>query len=164
MNIYLLGMMGSGKSTVGRSLSQYMDKPFIDLDLEIEQSVGKTIAEIFENDGEKYFRNIESNQLYQYSDSVVACGGGIILNEGNRTFIKKNGKAILLTASIAELSERLSTSENRPLLPKNNMEETLTILWLDRQLRYLNTAEFTIETDGKTPEKITQEILNQLDP
>jgi len=164
MNIYLLGMMGSGKSTVGRSLSQYMDKPFIDLDLEIEQSVGKTISEIFENDGEKYFRNIESNQLYQYSDSVVACGGGIILNEGNRTFIKKNGKAILLTASIAELSERLSTSENRPLLPKNNMEETLTILWLDRQLRYLNTAEFTIETDGKTPEKITQEILNQLDP
>ena len=164
MNIYLLGMMGSGKSTVGRSLSQYMDKPFIDLDLEIEQSVGKTISEIFENDGEKYFRNIESNQLYQYSDSVVACGGGIILNEGNRTFIKKNGKAILLTASIAELSERLSTSENRPLLPKNNMEETLTLLWLDRQLRYLNTAEFTIETDGKTPEKITQEILNQLDP
>ena len=164
MNIYLLGMMGSGKSTVGRSLSQYMDKPFIDLDLEIEQSVGKTISEIFENDGEKYFRNIESNQLYQYSDSVVACGGGILLNEGNRTFIKKNGKAILLTASIAELSERLSTSENRPLLPKNNMEETLTVLWLDRQLRYLNTAEFTIETDGKTPEKITQEILNQLDP
>ena len=164
MNIYLLGMMGSGKSTVGRSLSQYMDKPFIDLDLEIEQSVGKTISEIFENDGEKYFRNIESNQLYQYSDSVVACGGGILLNEGNRTFIKKNGKAILLTASIVELSERLSTSENRPLLPKNNMEETLTVLWLDRQLRYLNTAEFTIETDGKTPEKITQEILNQLDP
>ena len=164
MNIYLLGMMGSGKSTVGRSLSQYMDKPFIDLDLEIEQSVGKTISEIFENDGEKYFRDIESNQLYQYSDSVVACGGGIILNEGNRTFIKKNGKAILLTASIAELSERLSTSEDRPLLPKNNMEETLTVLWLDRQLRYLNTAEFTIETDGKTPEKITQEILNQLDP
>ena len=163
MNIYLLGMMGSGKSTVGRSLSQYMDKPFIDLDSEIEQFVGKTISEIFKNDGEKYFRNIESNQLYQYSDSVVACGGGILLNEGNRTFIKKNGKAILLTASIAELSERLSTSENRPLLPKNNMEETLTILWLDRQLRYLNTAEFTIETDGKTPEKITQEILNQLD-
>ena len=164
MNIYLLGMMGSGKSTVGRSLSQYMDKPFIDLDLEIEQSVGKTISEIFENDGEKYFRNIESNQLYQYSDSVVACGGGIILNEGNRTFIKKNGKAILLTASIAELSERLSTSEDRPLLPKNNMEETLTVLWLDRQLRYLNTAEFTIETDGKTPEKITDEILSQLNP
>ena len=89
MNIYLLGMMGSGKSTVGRALSQYMDMPFIDLDLEIEQSVGKTISEIFKNDGEKYFRNIESNQLYQYFDSVVACGGGIILNEGNRTFIKK---------------------------------------------------------------------------
>ena len=164
MNIYLMGMMGSGKSMVGKTLSQQLGKPFIDLDSEIEQSVGKTISEIFENDGEEHFRNIESNQLQEYSDSVVACGGGIIVNEGNRTFIKNNGKAILLTASIPELSDRLSTSGNRPLLPENNIEETLTQLWLDRQLHYLDTAEFTIETDGKTPEKITDEILNQLNP
>ena len=163
MNIYLMGMMGSGKSKVGKTLSQQLGKPFIDLDSEIEQSVGKTISEIFENDGEEHFRNIESNQLQEYFDSVVACGGGIIVNEGNRTFIKNNGKAILLTASIPELSDRLSTSGNRPLLPENNIEETLTQLWLDRQLHYLDTAEFTIETDGKTPEKITEEILNQLD-
>ena len=77
---------------------------------------------------------------------------------------KNNGKAILLTASIPELSDRLSTSGNRPLLPENNIEETLTQLWLDRQLHYLDTAEFTIETDGKTPEIITDEILNQLNP
>jgi len=163
MNIYLMGMMGSGKSTVGKTLSQQLGKPFIDLDLEIEQSTGKTISEIFENDGAEHFRNIESNQLQQHSDSIVACGGGIILKEENRVIIKENGKAILLTASIPELSNRLSASANRPLLTDDNMEETLTKLWLERQLHYLNTAEFTIETDGKTPEKITEEILNQLD-
>jgi len=164
MNIYLMGMMGSGKSTVGKTLSQQLGKPFIDLDLEIEQSTGKTISEIFENDGAEHFRNIESNQLQQHSDSIVACGGGIILKEENRVIIKENGKAILLTASIPELSNRLSASANRPLLTDDNMEETLTKLWLERQLLYLSTADYTIETDGKTPEKITEEILNQLNP
>ena len=164
MNIYLMGMMGSGKSTVGKTLSEQLGKPFIDLDLEIEQSTGKTISEIFENDGAEHFRNIESNQLQQHSDSIVACGGGIILKEENRVIIKENGKAILLTASIPELSNRLSASANRPLLTDDNMEETLTKLWLERQLHYLSTADYTIETDGKTPEKITEEILNQLNP
>ena len=162
MNIYLLGMMGSGKSTVGRALSQKIDKTFIDLDSEIEQSVGKTISEIFEKDGEENFRHIESSKLHQYSNSVVACGGGIILNERNRRFIKNNGKAILLKASIAELSDRLSNSRNRPLLQKNPIKETLTHLWQDRQIHYIETAEFTVETDGKVPEIITDEILNQL--
>ena len=164
MNIYLMGMMGSGKSTVGKTLSQQLGKPFIDLDLEIEQSTGKTISEIFENDGAEHFRNIESNQLQQHSNSIVACGGGIILKEENRVIIKENGKAILLTASIPELSNRLSASANRPLLTDDNMEETLTKLWLERQFLYLSTADYTIETDGKTPEKITEEILNQLNP
>ena len=164
MNIYLMGMMGSGKSTVGKTLSQQLGKPFIDLDSEIEQSVGKTISKIFENDGAEHFRNIESNQLQQHSDSIVACGGGIILKEENRVIIKENGKAILLTASIPELSNRLSASANRPLLTVDNMEETLTQLWLERQLHYLSTADYTIETDGKTPENITEEILNQLNP
>ena len=164
MNIYLMGMMGSGKSTVGKTLSEQLGKPFIDLDLEIEQSTGKTISEIFENDGAEHFRNIESNQLQQHSDSIVACGGGIILKEENRVIIKENGKAILLTASIPELSNRLSASANRPLLTDDNMEETLTKLWLERQFLYLSTADYTIETDGKTPEKITEEILNQLNP
>ena len=164
MNIYLMGMMGSGKSTVGKTLSQQLGKPFIDLDLEIEQSTGKTISEIFENDGAEHFRNIESNQLQQHSDSIVACGGGIILKEENRVIIKENGKAILLTASIPELSNRLSASANRPLLTDDNMEETLTKLWLERQLLYFSTADYTIETDGKTPEKITEEILYLLIP
>jgi len=81
MNIYLIGMMGSGKSTVGKPLSEKMHKPFIDLDSEIEKGTGKNISEIFDIDGEEQFRKMETKQLKQYSESIVACGGGIVLKE-----------------------------------------------------------------------------------
>jgi len=162
MNIYLIGMMGSGKSTLGKTLSEKIQKPFIDLDSEIEQTGGKSISEIFDIDGEEQFRKMETKQLKQYSESIVACGGGIVLNDDNRKFINENGIAILLLASMGELSHRLSDSGNRPLLADDNTEEALTKLWLERQLHYLNTADFTIETDGKNPEQLTKEILVQI--
>jgi shikimate kinase len=162
MNIYLIGMMGSGKSTLGKSLSEKIQKPFIDLDSEIEKATGKSITEIFDIDGEEQFRKMETKQLKQYSESIVACGGGIILNNANRKFINENGIAILLLATIGELVQRLSSSNNRPLLADDNMEEALTKLWLERQLDYLALANFTIKTDGKTPEQLTEEILVQI--
>ena len=162
MNIYLIGMMGSGKSTLGKSLSEKIQKPFIDLDSEIEKVAGKSITEIFDIDGEEQFRKMETKQLKQYSESIVACGGGIVLNDENREFINENGFTILLTASMEELSHRLSDSGNRPLLADDNTEEALTKLWLERQLHYLNTADFTIETDGKNPKQLTEEILVQI--
>ena len=155
-------MMGSGKSTVGKPLSEKMHKPFIDLDSEIEKGTGKNISEIFDIDGEEQFRKMETKQLKQYSESIVACGGGIVLKDENREFINENGVTILLTASMEELSHRLSDSGNRPLLADDNTEEALTKLWLERQLNYLNTADFTIETDGKNPEQLTEEILVQI--
>ena len=164
MNIYLIGMMGSGKSTVGKTLSEKMNKPFIDLDSEIEKGTGENISEIFDIDGEEQFRKMETKQLKQYSESIVACGGGIVLKDENREFINENGVTILLTASMEELSHRLSDSGNRPLLADDNTEEALTKLWLERQLHYLNTADFTIETDGKNPEQLTEEILVQINP
>ena len=162
MNIYLIGMMGSGKSTVGKPLSEKMHKPFIDLDSEIEKGTGKNISEIFDIDGEEQFRKMETKQLKQYSESIVACGGGIVLKDENREFINENGVTILLTASMEELSHRLSDSGNRPLLADDNMEEALTKLWMERQIDYLDTANFTIETDGKNPEQLTEEILVQI--
>ncbi len=164
MNIYLIGMMGSGKSTVGKTLSEKMHKPFIDLDSEIEKGTGKNISEIFDTDGEDQFRKMETKQLKQYSESIVACGGGIVLKDENRECINENGVTILLTASMEELSYRLSDSGNRPLLADDNTEEALTKLWLERQLHYLNTADCTIETDGKNPEQLTEEILVQINP
>ena len=162
MNIYLIGMMGSGKSTMGKTLSEKIQKPFVDLDSEIEKAAGKSISEIFDIDGENQFRIMETKQLQQYSKSIVACGGGIVLNNANRQFINENGIAILLLATMGELTQRLSTSNNRPLLTDNNMEEALTKLWAERQIDYLDTANFTIETDGKNPEQLTQEILVQI--
>jgi len=164
MNIYLIGMMGSGKSTLGKTLSEKIQKSFIDLDSEIEKAAGKFISEIFDIDGEEQFRKMESKQLKQYSESIVACGGGIVLKDENREFINENGVTILLTASMEELSHRLSDSGNRPLLADDNTEEALTKLWLERQLHYLNTADFTIETDGKNPEQLTEEILLHINP
>jgi len=162
MNIYLIGMMGSGKSTLGKTLSEKIQKPFIDLDSEIEQTGGKSISEIFDIDGEEQFRKMETKQLKQYSESIVACGGGIVLNDDNRKFINENGIAILLLASMGELAQRLSSSNNRPLLADDNMKEALTKLWLERQLDYLDTANFTIKTDGKNPAQLTEEILVQI--
>jgi shikimate kinase len=159
MNIYLIGMMGTGKSTLGKTLSKKMQKPFIDLDSEIEKTGGNSVSEIFDRDGEERFREMETEQLKQYSGSVVACGGGIVLKLENRHFIKENGIAILLTASMGELSQRLSDSDNRPLLANDITEEALTKLWLERQLDYLNTADFTIETGGKNPEELSEEII-----
>jgi len=164
MNIYLIGMMGSGKSTVGKTLSEKMHKPFIDLDSEIEKGTGKNISEIFDIDGEEQFRKMETKQLKQYSESIVACGGGIVLKDENRKFINENGIAILLLATMGELTQRLSNSGNRPLLADDNTEEALTKLWMERQIDYLETANFTIETDGKNPEELTEEILLHINP
>jgi len=164
MNIYLIGMMGSGKSTVGKTLSEKMHKPFIDLDSEIEKGTGENISEIFDIDGEEQFRKMETKQLKQYSESIVACGGGIVLKDENREFINENGIAILLLATMGELTQRLSNSGNRPLLADDNTEEALTKLWMERQIDYLETANFTIETDGKNPEELTEEILLHINP
>lgn len=164
MNIYLIGMMGTGKSTVGELLTKKLDYPFVDLDKNIEKYTGKSITKIFENDGEENFRILESEQLRFYSNSVIACGGGIIMREENRTFMKENGKAILLTASPSKLSKRLIQSDSRPLLSgKKNKEKLLKNIWLKRRLHYLNTADYTIETGHKTHEEITNEILRHLD-
>ena len=157
-------MMGSGKSTVGKTLSEKMHKPFIDLDSEIEKGTGKNISEIFDTDGEEQFRKMETKQLKQYSESIVACGGGIVLKDENREFINENGIAILLLATMGELTQRLSNSGNRPLLANDNTEEALTKLWMERQIDYLETANFTIETDGKNPEELTEKILLHINP
>ena len=162
MNIYLIGMMGSGKSTVGEILAEKMELLFIDLDSEIEKTGGKSVSEIFNQDGEDHFRKLESEELKQYSESVVACGGGIILDEKNRQYINENGVAVLLTASMDELFKRLSDSNNRPILPDENTEKALTNLWLERKKDYLNTSDFLIETDGENPIEITNKIFSKI--
>ena len=107
MNIYLIGMMGSGKSTVGNLVAQKMRLQFIDLDIEIENFVGKPIKEIFKKNSEEFFRKIESKCLKRQSKSIIACGGGIILEDKNISYINKHGKTVLLTALSKTTSSEL---------------------------------------------------------
>ena len=118
-------MMGSGKSTVGKSLSEKLKNSFIDIDQEIEKREKKTINEIFKIKGEKYFRNIESKILIECKNEIVSCGGGIILKKKNRNFLKDNGFNIHLKCSINTIIKRIENTSSRPLLNEKNLKNDL---------------------------------------
>jgi len=164
MNYYLIGMMGSGKSTVGKLLAKKLETPFLDLDHYIEVKNNKSINDIFKEKGENYFRQLETNALSEIkaSEIVVACGGGIILNHENRKKIASNGKVVFLKASISSLIKRLFSNIDRPLLNDKNIENELIKIWNERKNYYNETAEITINTDGYTPESISSLIIENL--
>ncbi len=164
MKIYLIGMMGSGKSTVGKLLSERLKIKFVDLDSIIEDKTHKTVAEIFEQNGENHFRELESNILEKSKgvEGVVACGGGIILDEKNRHILKSSGEIIFLKSSVSELVKRLHSADDRPLLADKQIEKELDIIWSARKILYEQTAHLIISVDGRTPKEITELILDQL--
>jgi|TARA_B110000914_G_scaffold178140_1_gene159866 shikimate kinase len=164
MNYYLIGMMGSGKSTVGKLLAKKLETPFLDLDHYIEVKNNKSINDIFKEKGENYFRQLETNALSEIkgSEIVVACGGGIILNHENRKKISSNGKVVFLKASISSLIKRLLSNKDRPLLNDKNIGNELIKIWNERKNYYNETAEITINTDGYTPESISSLIIENL--
>ena len=164
MHYYLIGMMGSGKSTVGKLLAKKLETPFLDLDHYIEVKNNKSINDIFKEKGENYFRQLETNALSEIkgSEIVVACGGGIILNHENRKKISSNGKVVFLKASISSLIKRLLSNKDRPLLNDKNIENELIKIWNERKNYYNETAEITINTDGYTPESISSLIIENL--
>ena len=164
MNYYLIGMMGSGKSTVGKLLAKKLETAFLDLDHYIEVKNNKSINDIFKEKGENYFRQLETNALSEIkgSEIVVACGGGIILNHENRKKISSNGKVVFLKASISSLIKRLLSNKDRPLLNDKNIGNELIKIWNERKNYYNETAEITINTDGYTPESISSLIIENL--
>jgi len=164
MNIYLIGMMGSGKSTVGKILAKKMDLPFMDLDHYIEVKSNKSISEIFKNDGEPHFRELESDALFHIENSkiLVACGGGIVLNKTNRDKLRSTGKVVLLKASIPEIAKRLKDAIDRPLLQENERLKELTKIWSERKDYYKETAHIILNTDGQSPNDISEDIFKQV--
>ncbi|MBF89462.1 MAG: shikimate kinase [Candidatus Marinimicrobia bacterium] len=162
-NIYLIGMMGCGKSTVGKLLAKNLGVYFADIDFEIEMKKGETITEIFSNEGETHFRNLETQALKSTKNSIVACGGGIVLRKENRTFLRSNGIVILLIASLDELFRRISDFSTRPLLNKSkDAKETLRHIWDTRKTNYKSIANHTILTDGLTPEQVCNIITDKI--
>lgn len=163
MIIYFVGMMGSGKSTVSKNFAEKTNYPFIDLDILIQEKAKKSIQEIFEGDGEKLFRKLESETLEALSgeDAVIACGGGIVLKESNLKQLK-SGTVVYLKASIPKLIHRLEKVNNRPLIKGKNIEDELLSILDERGKLYTEAANIIIDVNDKTPEQITNNLIEQL--
>ena len=139
MKIFLIGPMGSGKSTIGKVLSERLEYDFYDTDKLVEKVVGKKIKEIFEQNGEQYFRLKESEELdktRKLKNAVIATGGGIIENEKNRLFLKEEKKVIFLDSTIERQYDRTKESQKRPLLNNEDSMKILKNLYQKRQSFY----------------------------
>lgn len=164
-NIYLIGMMGSGKTATGKVLAGMLDYAFVDLDAEIQAKEGRTIPEIFASSGEPYFRDVESSVLEHFSrkkGQVIATGGGLVLREENVRCMKKTGQVVLLKASAESLWQRVRYSKDRPLLNKPDPFGTLQRILTDRESFYENACHFSVLTDGKIADDVASEIQEML--
>ena len=164
MNIFLVGPMGSGKSSLGKKLAKSLDKKFIDTDKEIEKKENKTINEIFENNGEKYFREKEREFLINIPNNlnmIIATGGGIVTIQENREKLKEN-KVIFLNASVERQSKRTSRSDKRPLLKNVNRLKKLRELYDQRLELYREVSNIEIYVDKFTSKDILMKIIEEL--
>ena len=150
-NICFMGLMGSGKSIIGKELSKYLNLNFYDTDNEIELKTKKKISTIFEEEGELYFRDIEEKiciELLSKKNCVVSLGGGSIINKKIRKIIKNNSYSIYLKVKLENLQNRLKFSKKRPLLNKNsNKKEVLKNLLINRQ-EFYEKADLIINNDS----------------
>lgn len=164
-NIFLVGPMGAGKTTVGRQLAKTLGMEFYDCDREIENRTGVNIPTIFDIEGEQGFRIREHNmidELTNMENIILATGGGAILNEENRRNLTTRGYVIYLKASIDQLLKRTAKDSNRPLLqtqdPKGKLLELMTI----RDPFYREVADLIVETDGNSVHQVVKVIIRKM--
>ncbi len=161
-NLTLTGMMGVGKSTIGKILAKKLNYNFVDVDKLIEAKEGSSINLIFKNKGESYFRKIENNVTLtelKKSNSVISLGGGAFLNSLIRKSTKKLSTSFWLDVPIDELIKRLKKSKQRPLLFKKNTDETVKKIYFDRKKIY-NEANFRIKCNSLKSDEIANKIIN----
>ena len=164
--IFLVGLMGAGKTTVGRALAQRCGLRFVDSDHEIERREGCTIAELFARDGEAAFRDIEAaviDELTQLDGIVLATGGGAVLRESSRAALHARGSVVYLRASPDELANRTRHDRSRPLLQGVDARARLRELFRARDPLYREVAHFVIDTGRPSPALLTQLVLTQLE-
>lgn len=164
-NIYLIGFMGVGKTTVSKQLKDQIHWEEVDTDKVIVLKKKMTIPEIFEKYGERYFRNLESNilrDLAKEGGKIVSCGGGVILREENRKIMKESGTVVLLSASAATIYEHVKKGKERPLLNGNMNPAYIEKMMGERQPYYEAAMDVEIITDEKKPEEVASEIIGLL--
>jgi len=166
-NIALIGLMGSGKSTIGALLAQKLNLNFIDIDTEIEKKEKITISEIFAQKGEPFFRELESETIKEFSaktSQIISTGGGAVQNIENLEFLKQNCTLIYLKTSPELLFERIKDDTSRPLLQNQQNENPLEILkeLLKKRQENYQKADIIIDTDNKTTIEILDEIIKNV--
>lgn len=163
-NIFLVGPMGAGKTSVGRQLAKAMDCEFLDSDREIETRTGVNIPTIFDIEGEDGFRKREQqmiDELTQHEGLVLATGGGAILASENREWLQQRGTVVYLSASADQLYKRTRRDRNRPLLQTDNPRQRIVELLEKRDPLYRETADITLDTDGHSVRWVVDQILAQ---
>jgi shikimate kinase len=159
--VYLVGMPGAGKSVVGRELAGRLGVPFVDLDTEVERGAGMPVAEIFATSGEEAFRALEADELLRASredPSVVACGGGVVLEPANRITLRNTGIAVYLDVPLDQLRARVRPAENRPLI---RTEGDLERLLEERGPLYREFAAHVVDGSG-APSDVAEAIVEEL--
>ena len=164
-NIFLIGFMGAGKSTVAGELKDKLEMDRVEMDQMIVENRGMSISEIFDEFGEAYFRNLESNtliELQKRKQTIVSCGGGVVVREDNKDHMKKHGRVVLLTATPETVYNRVKDSTERPILNDHMNVDFIAGLQEKRRALYEAAADVTVATDGKNPEEICREIVEKL--
>ncbi len=162
MNIFIVGPMGSGKSTVGKIISDELFLSFLDTDEEIETRTGASIDWIFDLEGEDGFRKRESSILQDMAKRnsiVLSTGGGIILSEENRELLSSRGTVFYLSTPISVQLERTAKDKDRPLLKNGDPEKILTKLQKDRESLYEAVADHVVNTENKSSQEVASEII-----
>ncbi|MFW5426995.1 MAG: shikimate kinase AroK [Methylophagaceae bacterium] len=165
-NIFLVGPMGAGKSTVGRQLAKSLGRDFYDSDKEIEKRTGVSISWIFEMEGEAGFRNREQkvlDDLTGLKDIVLATGGGAILSEENRRYLRSRGQVIYLSASVDQLFRRTLKDKNRPLLQTDDPKRQITELLELRDPLYRDVADIELRTGEQSIQHVVSGLIKKLE-
>ncbi len=163
-NIYLIGFMGTGKTSTGIIVADLLNMNFVDTDICISSSQDLSVPDIFRTMGEAKFREFETKELLALSKSdnkVISCGGGMPLKEENREIMRKSGYIFLLSASPSELSSRLSGNSDRPLL-KDTSPSHIAKMLKEREQHYLSCFDHIINTDRLSPQEAAESIISLL--
>jgi len=164
-NIFLVGPMGAGKSTVGRQLAKALGRDFFDSDKEIEKRTGVSISWIFEMEGEEGFRAREKkviDDLSQLKDIVLATGGGAVLSEDTRRALRSRGNVVYLSASVEQLLRRTAKDKTRPLLQTDDPKQQIADLLKARETLYQNVADIELRTGEQSIQYAVSELIKQL--